>query len=579
MPHIPWWRLPTLLAVPKLINFRNDLRAKNLHDTEDEPLNVGIPPIEDVPLLRMTRTTDGTYNDLKFPKMGACQARFGRNFELKECFPDKEKLLVPNPRTVSRELMTRDEFKPVPFLNLIAASWIQFQVHDWFAHGRDESVPNWFELDLAGDDPWPSRPMRIPPTPGDPTYNSATGKPPTFRNINTHWWDGSQIYGADQATFERLRTGVDGKLKIQDDLRLPVNPETGIDDTGFIDNWWVGMSLLHSLFTLEHNAICDGLRKQNSGWSDEAIYVKARLVNAALMAKIHTVEWTPAILPNPTTKLALEVNWHGISKNLQNVFRFLDDSEVLGGIVGSHQEHDAAPYSLTEEFASVYRMHPLIPDQFVFRRCKDDSVLGTHELPEISGIANRPLFEKYALDDLWYSFGRMHPGQIRLHNYPKHLQHLVRDNGQHFDMAAIDILRDRERGVPRYNRFRELLRMPRVETFEQLTDNPEWAQQIKKVYDGKIDDVDLQVGLQAEPLPDGFGFSETAFRIFILMASRRLRSDRFFTDDYTPEMYTKFGIDWVEQNSMKTVIARHFPQLASFLPKSGSAFNPWTQAK
>jgi hypothetical protein len=91
------------------------------------------------------------------------------------------------------------------------------------------------------------------------------------------------------------------------------------------------MSLLHSLFTREHNSICDGLRKQNPGWSDEAIYVKARLVNAALMAKIHTVEWTPAILPNPTTKLALEVNWHGIAKDLQNVFRFLDDSEVFGG--------------------------------------------------------------------------------------------------------------------------------------------------------------------------------------------------------------------------------------------------------
>jgi len=28
------------------------------------------------------------------------------------------------------------------------------------------------------------------------------------------------------------------------------------------------------------------------------------------------------------------------------------------------------------------------------------------------------------------------------------------------------------------------------------------------------------------------GFSDTAFRVFILMASRRLKSDRFFTRDY-----------------------------------------------
>ena len=38
----------------------------------------------------------------------------------------------------------------------------------------------------------------------------------------------------------------------------------------------------------------------------------------------------------------------------------------------------------------------------------------------------------------------------------------------------------------------------------------------------------LMVGLFAEPKPPGFGFSDTAFRIFILMVSRRLKSDRFF---------------------------------------------------
>ena len=59
------------------------------------------------------------------------------------------------------------------------------------------------------------------------------------------------------------------------------------------------------------------------------------------------------------------------------------------------------------------------------------------------------------------------------------------------------------------------------------------------------------VGLMAEPLPEGMGFSDTAFRIFLLMASRRLKSDRFLSQDYRPEIYTKQGIDWVEANSMK----------------------------
>jgi hypothetical protein len=76
----------------------------------------------------------------------------------------------------------------------------------------------------------------------------------------------------------------------------------------------------------------------------------------------------------------------------------------------------------------------------------------------------------------------------------------------------------------------------------------------------------------------GFGFSDTAFRIFILMASRRLESDRFFTHDYRPEVYTKEGIDWVERNSMRTLLLRHFPELESTLHGVANPFAPWLRA-
>ena len=84
-------------------------------------------------------------------------------------------------------------------------------------------------------------------------------------------------------------------------------------------------------------------------------------------------------------------------------------------------------------------------------------------------------------------------------------------------------------------------------------------------------------GLFAEPLPPGFGFSETAFRVFILMASRRLKSDRFFTDDFRPEVYTEFGIDYVRRNSMLSVVKRHYPQLGRSLEGVKNAFAPWKQ--
>ena len=69
---------------------------------------------------------------------------------------------------------------------------------------------------------------------------------------------------------------------------------------------------------------------------------------------------------------------------------------------------------------------------------------------------------------------------------------------------------------------------------------------MKEIY-RSIDEVDTMVGLFAETPPPGFGFSDTAFRIFILMASRRLQSDRFLTVDFRPEIYSPIGMDWISE--------------------------------
>ena len=146
------------------------------------------------------------------------------------------------------------------------------------------------------------------------------------------------------------------------------------------------------------------------------------------------------------------------------------------------------------------------------------------------------------------------------------------------DLGTIDILRDRERGVPRYNAFRKMLDMKPFKSFEELTGNADWAAQIREVYNGDIDAVDTHVGMMAERLPPGFGFSDTAFRIFVLMASRRLKSDRFFSADYNEQTYTKLGLDWIEDNTMSDVILRHHPDLEPALRGVGNAFAPWNRS-
>jgi len=570
--RIGWHRLPRGVGVLTLIGLRTRLRALNLHDTgvADGPLPEGRSTSQ--------RTLDGTFNDLDRPLMGSIGSRFGRNIPVERTWPEREPaILTPNPRTVSRELLTRNEFIPATTLNVLAAAWLQFEVHDWFSHGENVPEEPW-QVELGDDDPWPERPMRIPRTRPDPTRATGDGAPPTFVTADSHWWDGSQIYGSDSRFADAVRAREDGKLRIGDDGLLPRDLEQGVDFAGVAGNFWIGLGVLHTLFSLEHNAICDRLKREYPTWSDDELYAHARLVNAALMAKIHTVEWTPAIIAHPTTRFAMHANWWGlVGERLGRRFGRLGSSDVLSGIPGSPTNHHGVPYSLTEEFVAVYRMHPLLPDEFVFRSAANDELLQERTFPEVGALQTRVRLEEMGVANAAYSLGTEHPGAITLHNYPRFLQSFERPDGTTIDLAATDVLRVRERGVPRYNDFRRHFRLKPAGSFEELTGERERAEEIRRVY-GDVERVDLMVGLYAEPFPQGFGFSDTAFRVFILMASRRLKSDRFFTRDYTPQLYTQAGLDWINENSMVSVLLRHYPELESTLAGVENAFAPWTRA-
>ena len=313
-----WYDLPRAAAGIRLYQIRDELREKNLHDTEEPPLeNSTAPP--GVAAYNV-RTSDGTYNDLTCPRMGSAGMRFGRNVPLSEAFPDTKNLLTPSPRQVSLELLTRTVFQPATILNVIAAAWIQFMVHDWFVHKKG-SWTHTHDIPLDEGDRWHERTMRVPKTPADPPKVPDSKRPPAYINENTHWWDGSHVYGSSPSAQASLRAGREGKVLVSPSGRLGVDPVTGLEITGFTENGWVGLSLLHALFALEHNAICDELKKHNPLWDDERLFQQARLVNAALLAKIHTVEWSTAILPREVLTTGLRTNWHGGSASCRTSFR------------------------------------------------------------------------------------------------------------------------------------------------------------------------------------------------------------------------------------------------------------------
>jgi hypothetical protein len=572
---VPWHRLGVRLGLFNLDGVRHVLRRDNLIDTEphEAPPRARPVPAQPDETARVWRTFDGTGNDLSAPRMGAVCATFGRNLPAVHR-PDT--FNEPNPVRVSDELLARRTFRPATSLNLLAAAWIQFQVHDWVKHERYELGSDDVVVPLPPDAPdWASRPggpyERVMRIAGDKPLEGG-GREGPFLNQVSHWWDGSEVYGSDLAGANALRDGA--KLHLTEAGYLPVDIK-GQEITGFSQSWWLGLSGLHTLFAREHNLLCDELRAHYRGWNDDRVYHTARLIVAALLAKIHTVEWTPAILATETIDVALRSNWYGPPSQdwMTRLGMWLLDAHALTGIPATMPDHHGVPFSLTEDFVTVYRMHPLLPDHYVFHEHRTGAIVSRPSFHDIQGSAADEQLHSLGLDSMLYSFGLSHPGAIALHNYPESLRRFQRDD-ELVDMAVVDLMRTRYRGVPRYNDFRAGLHMPRITHWDDLCTDPDSVRILREVY-RTIDEVDTMVGLFAETPPAGFGFSDTAFRIFILMASRRLQSDRFLTVDFRPEIYTPFGMDWIANNGMTSVILRHCPDLAGVLPRDASAFAPW----
>merc|ERR1712045_671172 len=210
---------------------------------------------------------------------------------------------------------------------------------------------------------------------------------------------------------------------------------------------------------------------------------------------------------------------------------------------------------------------------------------------------------------LWESVLKYPCGALVGANYPDTLRKLTPSNeegknlprSQDVDLAALDLFRDRERGINTYNNIRRELRLKPFKTWPALTGEKGYDKDGRDKKTGRIcnwkklelvygaapegiEKLDLLVGDLYEKKIKGFAISETSFIIFLLMASRRLDADPFLNEYMTPEYYTQWGLDHVEETmGLKDLLKRHYPDLAKPFEKQ-SAFKPlggkelWTKA-
>jgi hypothetical protein len=702
------------------------------------------------------RTLTGICNDTRNPLMGSAGMPFARNVEFEATFPELGRtelarnrhgarlgLLRPDPQVISRLLLARPasspdrchagrglpghsaeaecDYRKAPFLNVLAAFWIQFMTHDWFSHlveGRNasETIATGCAARRAGDVEealTPAEAGRLGCRPGDrigAARLAETGEPPpvgapaaervgrayrTTRNTVTAWWDASQVYGHDAVSRRRVKRDPADRAKL---LLVPAGTRPGAGErqgylpvleagdphhplwsgqeaTAFPDNWTVGLSVFHTVFAREHNLFVEAFRREAAAAPDrdsglrhpdrpdrvlryrdvsaDELFEVARLVVAAEIAKIHTLEWTTQLLYNEPLQLALRANWSGLltghelaraalEKVLGSLARSEDATKATAwysvfasgpGIFGlgsrryadggrfgrpdpaekdlwslanpddvnGGTNHFGSPFSFPEEFVTVYRLHPMLPDLLEYREWDADPNVVRLKIPVVDALRGRATaaMRERGLASWALSLGRQRVGRLTLQNHPRFLQGLARPDvgsptGQ-IDVVALDLIRDRERGVPRFNEFRRQYGLRQLTSFDDFVDRrlpagaPERAEQerlvrlLREVYgqhrcdaakritgaqvnedgtpiadclghpDGSVvdnvEDVDTVVGWLAEfPRPHGFAISETQLQVFVLNASRRLFSDRFLTSSFRPEFYGHLGVRWVTDN-------------------------------
>jgi hypothetical protein len=433
----------------------------------------------------------------------------------------------------------------------------------------------------------------------------------------------------------------------------------------------------------------------------------ARLVVSAEIAKIHTIEWTTQLLYDEALNKGMNANWSGLAEHhpvvaaaIETVMERMQQSGDVSdanlkysafaggpGIFGMRNEirdcwhvfycpntwtfpnpdhinggthHFGSPFNFPEEFITVYRLHPLVPDLIEYRQIRNPDHIA-EMIPIVDTFRKRAtsVMRDRGLANLAVSMGRQRLGRLTLLNHPRFLQNLhIDEAGHQIDVAALDIIRDRERGIPRFNEFRRQYGLRTLTSFNDFIDETlieaakhdpakqreldrqtEIVKRLRAVYGrhtcdkskvittaqkvrietstdvhweaiddclghangeavDNIEDVDTIVGWLAEPVrPHGFAISETQFQVFILNASRRLFSDRFFTSSFTKEFYSKVGVEWVMNNGpedhcvvrtwllfhkmdpspLKCVLRRTIPELEPELAHVVNAFDPWAR--
>merc|ERR1712142_31790 len=321
-------------------------------------------------------------------------------------------------------------------------------------------------------------------------------------NTITSYLDGSQIYGSDEQMQNHLRTNSGGLLRVKEKdgeqylpLRKPCPASYGgssplglqfqAGDLRVTEN--PGLQGLHTLFMREHNRIAELLDTMYS-WDDERIYQEARRIVIAQLQNIVYKEFLPIILGPDAVDHAVNSEYDNTEDaTIANSFATAAYRFGHSLITGLVDMLSSGSYDLTTNFFDISE---------IWTNGKMDDILG--------GASSQ------STD----SSDRFIHDSVR--------NQLFDNIGEPTDLAARNIQRGRDHGLPTFHTYRQ--------DVCEITSSPIWQTDPASLFNLYGDSSKLELfpgGLLEEPVTGGL--VGPTFHCLIKKQFQSLKDgDRFF---------------------------------------------------
>jgi Animal haem peroxidase len=353
-------------------------------------------------------------------------------------------------------------------------------------------------------------------------------------NTDTAFIDASQVYGSDEARALELRTlDGTGKLKTSEGDLLPYNihgfPNAPDNSPGYFlagdvrANEQVGLTAMHTLFMREHNYWAGVIKQRQPSLDDDGIYYQARAIVGAELQIITYRDFIPLLLgPNA---LAL---YDGYKPELD-------------------------PTIANSFSTAAYRVGHTLLSPTLLRLDANNQSIGDLDLSqaffnpiEISGPGIEPYLRGLA---------KQVPQEVDCYLVDGVRNFLFGPPGAGgFDLAALNIQRGRDHGLPRYNQARIDFGLVPKATFADITSDPLLQERLAAVY-ATPDDLDLWVGALAEDHVNGGLVGELVYTILKDQFTRLRDGDRFWYQSYLPRSLVRK----LEKQTLAKIIRRNTP--------------------